>query len=333
MYAEFQDKLVSWVSLDGVQYGHGWSILHPVRVVLPKSGLQRSICPPFRHWQKKSEKCADHRSSRSHQDSLFRADQFCLRIEHPEKDIAALVNTQFADQVERNRRILLCNVDAIVADNVLRYAGIRRSYGLLAIMDTSSAYLLSRYDTTLQQYQESSSMAGVTYMSPQIENEILEIIGKHITLRGVLDEIKQAQVYSVLADEVVSSNIKHLAICCCSRLHPFCRCWRKHHGRVPHLSATYPHHWKAHRRDHHPVPSGTVNFRRRIFVDKAMIAPHLPSSLAGVQGRSQEVKPLITNIHCSGHCLCLVISHLCCIPEVRNVLDRLKYCCRNFLDS
>ena len=56
-------------------------------------------------------------------------------------------------------------------------------------------------------------MAEETYMSPQTQNEVLEIIGTHIILKDTVEEIKQARVYAVLSDEVVSNNFEHLAMC------------------------------------------------------------------------------------------------------------------------
>ena len=49
-----------------------------------------------------------------------------------------------------------------------------------------------------------------------------------------------------------------------------------------------------------------------------------------MQARIREHSPLATYIHCSGHSLNLVISHSCALPEVRNVLDKLKHCSRFF---
>ena len=59
-------------------------------------------------------------------------------------------------------------------------------------------------------------------------------------------------------------------------------------------------------------------------------ASNMSSARVGVQARIREHSPLATYIHCSGHCLNLVISHSCALPEVRNVLDKLKHCCRFF---
>ena len=53
----------------------------------------------------------------------------------------------------------------------------------------------------------------------------------------------------------------------------------------------------------------------------------------GVQKLIRNDAPLATYIHCSGHCLNLVISDCCGIPAVRNMLDKLKNCCKFFLLS
>ncbi|XP_078348023.1 52 kDa repressor of the inhibitor of the protein kinase-like [Oculina patagonica] len=62
-------------------------------------------------------------------------------------------------------------------------------------------------------------------------------------------------------------------------------------------------------------------------------ASNMSSSTVGVQARIKKEAPLATYVHCNGHCLNLVISKSCALPQVRNVLDRLKNCCRFFLKS
>ena len=56
-------------------------------------------------------------------------------------------------------------------------------------------------------------MRNAKYISPQTQNELIEVIGTHIILRNLVDEIKAARFYSLLADEVTSHNAEHLAIC------------------------------------------------------------------------------------------------------------------------
>ena len=50
-------------------------------------------------------------------------------------------------------------------------------------------------------------------MSPTSQNELIEIIGKGIIQKKFIEEIKDAQCHSVLADEVTSSNDEVLSFC------------------------------------------------------------------------------------------------------------------------
>ena len=50
-------------------------------------------------------------------------------------------------------------------------------------------------------------------MSPTNQKELIEITGKHVIQKKFIEEIKDAQYHSVLADEVTSSNDKVLSIC------------------------------------------------------------------------------------------------------------------------
>ena len=40
--------------------------------------------------------------------------------------------------------------------------------------------------------------------------------------------------------------------------------------------------------------------------------------------RTRQSAPLATYFHCDGHCLNLVIMHSCSLPNVRNVVDKMK---------
>ena len=62
-------------------------------------------------------------------------------------------------------------------------------------------------------------------------------------------------------------------------------------------------------------------------------ASNMSSDVAGVQARIKEVAQLATYIHCNSHCLNLVISKSCSLPQIRNVYDRMQSCCHFFLNN
>ena len=56
-------------------------------------------------------------------------------------------------------------------------------------------------------------MRCATQVSPQTQNELIKMMGKHMILQGILDDLNSARFYAILADEVTSHNTEHLAIC------------------------------------------------------------------------------------------------------------------------
>jgi len=73
--------------------------------------------------------------------------------------------------------------------------------------------LLAVYDNVLKSHLETPAMRCVTHLSPQTQNELIEVMSKHIILRGILDDLNAATYYSVLANEVTLHNDEHLAFC------------------------------------------------------------------------------------------------------------------------
>ena len=52
----------------------------------------------------------------------------------------------------------------------------------------------------------------VTYLSPQSQNEMIEVIGKKMIQKRIIDEIKVARFHLISADEVIASNDEILSI-------------------------------------------------------------------------------------------------------------------------
>ena len=72
--------------------------------------------------------------------------------------------------------------------------------------------LLAVPDCVLKSHLETPAMPCETQLSPQTQNELIEVMGKHIILKSILGDLNAATYYSILADEVTSHNKEHLAI-------------------------------------------------------------------------------------------------------------------------
>jgi len=69
----------------------------------------------------------------------------------------------------------------------------------------ATLHLIARHDKVLQQHLQQPK-GNCKYTSPQIQNELIEVIGRDIIQKSILDEVKEARYFSVLADEVTSHN-------------------------------------------------------------------------------------------------------------------------------
>ena len=72
---------------------------------------------------------------------------------------------------------------------------------------------IANYYPLLHEHVFTPLRKDVSYMSPTSQNELIEIIGKRIIQKKFIEEIKDAQYHSVLADEVTNSNNEILSIC------------------------------------------------------------------------------------------------------------------------
>ena len=258
---------------------------------------------PLTAWH--TEKCKEHELTQYHQESLQQAEIFTQSVEHPTiSTVSTLLDTKKAANVERNRTILKCVLEAVI------YCG-RQCIALHGNNEKlnesgnpgnvlSLLKLMANHNEILRIHLEAPQLRCVTFKSPQTQNELLEVVTKHIILQGIVQDIKQARFYSIMADEVTSQNSEQLAIC------------------VRFVDSV------------NNIREEFLQFSRLAHITGKHIAEEILKSLedlgVSVQARIREKSPFATYIHCNGHCLNLVITHYCALPEVRNVqvLDKLK---------
>ena len=62
-------------------------------------------------------------------------------------------------------------------------------------------------------------------------------------------------------------------------------------------------------------------------------ASNMSSASVSVQARILIKALLATYVHCNDYCLNLVIIKTCALPQVRNFIDRMQYCCLYFRNN
>ena len=163
-----------------------------------------------------------------------------------------------------------------------------------------------KHNDILKSQLNSPAMKNATYMSPQAQNELLNVMGRHIVLQGIIKEIEQAKLYSIMADEVTSHNTEHLAICV--RFVDIENNVRKEFMTFLKLERTTGEY----------VAQKMVTFLKSVDLPIENIrgqgydgASSMSSERVGLQARIKNISPFATYIHRSSHQPNLVISQYC----------------------
>ena len=288
------------------------------------------VSQPFRLWNKKGEKAEQHEKCAYHQSAVDKGTSFRHSIENPESTITAQVYSCKARNIRNNRAVLMSIASAILycSRQCIALRGDAedgKSSGnpgnLLALLR-----LLAQHNEVLRNHLEAPAMRSATHLSPHTQNELIGVMGKHIILKGIVDELNTAKFFAILADEVTSHNVEHLAICA------------RFVDSGKNVREEFLAFIKLERITGEKVAEGILEFLKQNDIPVGNIrgqgydgASNMAPQRVGVQARIRQEAPLAVYVHCSGHCLNLVISKSCSLPQVRNVMDRLLHCSRFFL--
>ena len=156
-------------------------------------------------------------------------------------------------------------------------------------------------------------------MSPRSQNDIVSLIGFDIIRDRIVKEVMDAKFVSVLADEVCSQNVEHLALCL----------------RFVDLSGQIREEFISFIK---MVRVRAVDIEEAITKQLTDIslsfdylhgqgydgASTLSGERSGVQKRILDKQPKALYTHCSGHSLNLVITQACTEPAIRNCISVMK---------
>ena len=164
------------------------------------------------------------------------------------------------------------------------------------------------------------------HISPQTQNEVIEILGKDIVPIDILTKSEGSKVLHSISRR--GNSTVHLALCV-RFVDAECNIREEFLSFNPLLRISGEYLAKTILSSLDNLGLGARNIRGQGYDG----ASNMSSHKVGVQAKIEDVVPLATYVHCSRHCLNLVIVHSCSLPEVINVLDRLKHCCRYSLFS
>lgn len=283
------------------------------------------INTPFQKWHHKSEIITKHSKKPSHNAALEAACAFIDSIEKPEQSLSAMLDKQRAANIHENRHILKCVAEAVLfcgrqcialrGDSKGEHSGSNKNpENFLALLR-----LIASHDSQLEQHLQMPKFRNATYVSPEIQNEMIDIIGHKIIQARIVQEVKDAQIFTITVDEVTSHNTEMMPVCV--------RFVDKDMNIREELLdiVSLPRITGVH------IANKTKEVLSKLEIELSNCrgqgydgASNMRSERVGVQALIRQDAPKAVYMHCSGQCLNLAIAGSCAIPIIRTTLEKIK---------
>ena len=163
-----------------------------------------------------SETLGKHAKHGYHHDCLQAADILKSSIENPGSRIDVMINPALQSRMTENKQILFQIVHAIIFLGK-QGLGLRGDLEDIASEKNPGNFLallkvFAENDPLLHRHLHQPRAKNVTYLSPKTQNVIIDIIGFDVICASIITEIQKARYISVVADEVSSHNVEHMAL-------------------------------------------------------------------------------------------------------------------------
>ena len=187
--------------------------------------------------------------------------------------------------------------------------------------------LLAETNEPLRGHIENPSRKNATYLSPLIQNEITNIIGKDLLQGDLVKEINRARFFSILADEVESHHVEQL---------PLCIRFVDDDDNVREEVLEFG---QCKRIDGKSIAEEILYILRKVGLDVNNCQGQRYDGAANMSPEAVGVQRIIKSngtekgvyTHCCGHNLALVICTICKLIMIRKALDTVKDTCMMFV--
>ena len=290
---------------------------------LVKAPLQK-----FAHLTGRDGYLTNHLSNVFHEDCVRRANEFKLSLQNGNGDIAKQLQCSAAIQCAQKREALKHILQAI---EFLGRLGLplrgHRDSGTINLTASSSndldysqgnfralLQLMACNDEILRNHLQTSSK-NATYISPESQNQLIAAIST-VCVRQIVNEVKEAKFFSLLADETTDfSRQEQLSVCL----------------RYVTKDFSVKERFLCFAVAHDVTGSGLANQLLLILseagVDKTNMvgqaydgAASMSGKNNGVQKHIRDVCPSAAYVHCSSHILNLCLAKAATIPSIRSAI-------------
>jgi hypothetical protein len=267
----------------------------------------------------------EHAQKLYHQTAQKAAEAFLYTMDKPEEAIFSRLSTQAADNIEANCQVLtsLFRITEVLGRQGLAFRG-SNDDGVLQEENCSNFNALLQLainsgDENLRRHLEENEKRRCTYVSKTTQNRLIGILGDQL-LNRILQEVRTAQHFSLLADEVSdASNWEQLSVV--MRFVDSDQKIREEFiGFIKCADITGETLFRNLQDQLREWGLDANNIRGQGYDG----ASNMTGKFKGVKSRFLEENDKALFFHCASHCLSLCVVKACRLPSVTNMMGTLK---------
>ena len=156
-----------------------------------------------------------HASNSYHQQTVFEAYGIIGKFENPTNTVKTIMDENLKQRYQTYPKVVeaLARVVNLLGKQGLALRGHRESSDASHNQGNflTLVYEIAHYYPLLKNQLEDSLRKDVKYLGPKSENELIDIIGKKLIQRRIIEEIIEAGIHSISADGVTTCNHEILA--------------------------------------------------------------------------------------------------------------------------
>lgn len=168
------------------------------------------VTSPFKAWVKMTLKACAHAKKEYHLKSMATMTEFIARYEQPSQSVGTLLDSEAQRVMERNHKVIgsLFKVTILCGKQGMALRGHREDriqWEDQSSMNEGNFIELVRFRAKILADHLSHAPKNAQYTSKNVQNELIKVVGDEISC-GILEEVRVAKFYSIIADEVTDAS-------------------------------------------------------------------------------------------------------------------------------
>lgn len=271
-------------------------------------------------WKNINSLAKRHDGLLQHRSSVQAAENFVHSRQGKRESVASMISSSHKKVVAENRYALSKIIDVIILcgrQNIPLRGHVEERSNFLAIL-----HEIAKGDQALSDWLALRSGSRSTYLSPDIQNELINFCGQQI-LDQIIDDCRRSTYFAVIADECTDVATKEQLSICVRFLH---RTNEDLEIREEFIGFRHAKSVKG-----EPLADMIVQFLNDVNLDIANLraqcydgAANMAGKYNGVQAKILEASPQALYIHCKAHQLNLALVHSSKEPCVRNMMSTVQ---------